>query len=373
MREALQKAKRVVIKVGTSTLTYDNGLLNLERIELLVRQMADLSNQGKEVILVSSGAVGAGMPVLGFKERPKDIAVKQAAAAVGQGLLLQLYEKLFREYGIVVGQVLLTRADSVMQSRYANLRNTLKSLLDLRVIPIINENDVVAVDELKIGDNDTLSAMVASIVEADILIILSDIEGLYTANPHQNPDAKLISTVEELTPEIIGLAGGAGSSLGTGGMITKMDAAQIAINSGVHMVIASGQRENVLRQVMKGEEVGTWFLAADNKPHMKKRWIAFGAKLKGCVYVDKGCAEAILYTGSSLLAVGITDVSGTFNREDTVSIRYGDEEIGRGIIDFDAEEVNKIKGLKMDEISKVLGEEHQEVAVIHRDNLVVFR
>lgn len=373
MREALKNAKRIIVKVGTSTLTYENGLLNLEKIELLVRQMADLSNQGKEVILVSSGAVGAGMPVLGFTERPKDIAVKQATAAVGQGLLLQLYEKLFREYGIIVGQVLLTRADSVMKSRYANLRNTLKSLLELRVIPIINENDVVAIDELKIGDNDTLSAMVASIVEADILIILSDIEGLYTENPHNNPNAKLISTVEELTPEVIALAGGAGSALGTGGMRTKMDAAEIAINSGVHMVIASGQRENVLREIMKGNNVGTWFLAANNKPHMKKRWIAFGAKIKGCLYVDKGCAEAILYTGSSLLAVGITDVTGQFDKSDIVSIRYGDEEIGRGIIDFSNADVEKIKGLKMDEIPAILGEEHQEVAVIHRDNLVVFR
>lgn len=373
MREAIAVAKRIVVKVGTSTLTYENGRLNLERIEKLVRQIADLSNQGKEVILVSSGAVGAGLPLLGLTERPKDISVKQAAAAVGQGLLLQIYEKLFREYGIIVGQVLLTRADSVMKSRYINLKNTLSSLLQLRAIPIINENDVVAVDELKIGDNDSLSAMVASIVEADVLIILSDIDGLYTSNPNTNKSAELIPVVDEITPAVFALASGSSSTLGTGGMITKIEAATIAVNSGVNMVIASGSYDNIIREIIRGHEIGTWFVAKDNKPHMKKRWLAFGAKQRGKIYVDKGCAEAIVYQGSSLLAVGITSYEGQFKPGDAVEIYYGDEEIGRGLINYDASDLAKIKGAKISEISEILDRNIEFDEVIHRDDLVVFR
>ena len=235
-RELLTKAKRIVVKVGTSTLTYDTGRLNLRRIEAIVKQLADLANQGKEIILVSSGAVGAGLAPLGFKEKPKDLVMKQAAASVGQGVLLHMYEKLFREYGHTVGQILLTREDSTNRSRYINLRNTLYALISLGVIPILNENDVVSIDEFKIGDNDTLSAIIASTVEADLLIILSDIEGLYTANPQANPDAELISEVEAITPHIYEISGGAGTARGTGGMYTKIEAANIAVNSGVHMV-----------------------------------------------------------------------------------------------------------------------------------------
>ena len=198
----MAKAKRIVVKVGTSTLTYDTGRLNLRRIESIVKQLADLANQGKEIILVSSGAVGAGLAPLGVKEKPKDLVMKQAAASVGQGVLLHMYEKLFREYGHTVGQILLTREDSMNRSRYINLRNTLYALISLGVIPIINENDVVSIDEVKIGDNDTLSAVIASTVEADLLIILSDIEGLYTANPQTNPDAELIHEVDVITPHI---------------------------------------------------------------------------------------------------------------------------------------------------------------------------
>lgn len=373
MRDALQQSKRIVVKIGTSTLTYDTGRLNLQRIEQLVRQIADLINRGKEVILVSSGAVGAGLPVLGLTEKPKDISTKQAAAAVGQGILMHMYEKLFREYGITVGQILLTREDSVMKKRYVNLRNALLSLISLHVVPVINENDVVAVDELKIGDNDTLSAVVASIVEADVLILLSDIDGLYTANPSTHPEATLIPSIEEITPEIFALAGDAGSNLGTGGMVTKLEAATIAVASGVHMIIANGGQSNVLTELIDGKSVGTHFIPKEDKPHLKKRWMAFGSRLQGTITVDKGCADALLKHGSSLLPVGITNVSGRFHEGETVSVCFGNDEIGRGIVNFSSDDIEAIKGLKTDEIVKVLGINSSFDEVIHRDNLVILR
>ena len=373
MREALQQAKRIVVKVGTSTLTHENGRLNILRIESLVKQLADLANQGKEVILVSSGAVGAGLAPLGLKEKPKDIATKQAAAAVGQGILLHMYEKLFGEYGHTVGQVLLTREDSTKRSRYVNLRNTLLSLLTLGVIPIINENDVVAVDELKIGDNDTLSASVASIIEADMLIILSDIEGLYTANPQTDPTATLIEEVDQITPHIYEISGGAGSSRGTGGMYTKIEAANIAVNSGVHMVIALGAAPLVISRVASGEKVGTHFVPRTTKPHMKKRWMAFGSRLQGTIIVDEGCAHALMTQGSSLLAVGITAVEGKFDEGETVSIVFEGEEIGRGMVNYSSYDLDRIKGHSSRDIAELLqiGSTYEEV--IHRDNLVILR
>lgn len=372
-REALTKAKRIVVKVGTSTLTYANGRLNLNRIEAIVKQLADLANQGKEMILVSSGAVGAGLAPLGFKEKPKDIAMKQAAAAVGQGILLHMYEKLFREYGHTVGQILLTREDSTHRSRYINLRNTLFSLIELGVIPIINENDVVAIDEVKIGDNDTLSATVASIVEADLLIILSDIEGLYTANPQTEPTATLISEVSTITPHIYEIAGGAGTACGTGGMFTKIEAANIAVNSGVHMVIASGEHSDSIQVIARGEARGTHFVARHTKPHMRKRWMAFGSRLKGSVSVDAGCAKALLQNGSSLLPVGVTAVTGEFHEGETISILFEGEEIARGMVNFSSQDIEQIKGCNSHEVAERLQVQSAHAEVIHRDNLVVLR
>jgi len=372
-RQELANAKRIVVKVGTSTLTYANGRLNLNRIEAIVKQLADLANQGKEMILVSSGAVGAGLAPLGFKEKPKDIAMKQAAAAVGQGILLHMYEKLFREYGHTVGQILLTREDSTHRSRYVNLRNTLFSLIDLGVIPIINENDVVAIDEVKIGDNDTLSATVASIVEADLLIILSDIEGLYTANPQTDTTATLITEVATITPHIYEIAGGAGTARGTGGMFTKIEAANIAVNSGVHMVIASGEHSDSIQVVANGGLRGTHFVARQTKPHMRKRWVAFGSRLKGSVTVDAGCAKAILKNGSSLLPVGIIAVSGEFFEGETISIMYDGEEIARGMVNFSSQDIEQIKGCNSHEIAERLQVQTAHAEAIHRDNLVILR
>lgn len=369
-RETLTTAKRIVVKVGTSTITYNTGKLNLQRIEKLVRELSDLANQGKDIILVTSGAVGVGVDRLGLKERPKNIPEKQAAAAVGQGILMHTYEKIFGEYGQVVAQVLLTREDSVNRSRYANSRNTLLTLLGMKVIPIINENDAVAIDELKIGDNDTLSAMVASIVEADLLIILSDVSGLYTGNPTTDPEVKLISEVADITPNIENLAGGPGTVRGTGGMHTKIQAAKIAVNSGVAMVIASGAHEGVVRAVVNGENVGTLFFSKENRLHIRKRWLAFGARILGSVTVDKGAEKALL-SGSSLLAAGIRAVEGRFEHGNTIRILGPDgREIARGLANYNADDCRKIMGLHTNEIVSVLGYKPYD-EVIHRDNMVL--
>jgi len=370
-RENLAQANRIVVKVGTSTLTHSTGKLNLWRIEKLVRELADLANQGKEVILVTSGAVGAGMELLKLKEKPKNIPEKQAAAAVGQGVLMHTYEKFFSEYGQVVAQVLLTREDSVKRTRYTNSRNTLLTLIKMGVIPIINENDAVSIDELKIGDNDTLSAMVASIVDADVLIILSDIEGVYTDNPQLSPNAQLIGEITDITPEIEALAGGAGTLRGTGGMYTKIQAGKIAVNSGVAMVIASGLRDGVLRDVLAGENVGTIFLSKENRLQVRKRWLAFGARIQGVITIDKGCEKAILSDGSSILAAGIIAVAGDFHHGNTISVvTMEGREIARGIANYNGEDTRKIMGVHTNELAEILGLKPYD-EVIHRDNMVL--
>lgn len=369
-RETLTDAKRIVVKVGTSTLTHATGKLNLLRIEKLVRELSDLANQGKDIILVTSGAVGVGVDRLGLKERPKNIPEKQAAAAVGQGILMHTYEKIFGEYGQIVAQVLLTREDSVNRSRYANSRNTLLTLLGMKVIPIINENDAVAIDELKIGDNDTLSAMVASIVDADLLIILSDVEGLYTSNPMADPQAKLISEVADITSEIENLAGGPGTVRGTGGMHTKIQAAKIAVSSGVAMIIASGAHEGIVRAVVNGDNVGTLFFSKENRLHIRKRWLAFGARVLGSVTVDKGAEKALL-GGSSLLAAGIRAVEGKFEHGNTIRILTAEgRELARGLANYSADDCRKIMGTHTNEIASVLGYKPYD-EVIHRDNMVL--
>ncbi len=370
-RSTLAEAKRVVVKVGTSTLTHSTGKPNLFRIEQLAKELADLANQGKEIILVSSGAVGAGMDRLGLKERPKTIPEKQAAAAVGQGLLMHIYEKAFSEYGQVVAQVLLTREDSVNRSRYANSRNTLRTLLSHGVIPIVNENDAVAIDELKIGDNDTLSAMVANIVDADLLIILSDIDGLYTANPQTDPTATLVHELADITEEVEASAGGAGTTRGTGGMYTKIQAAKMVINSGIAMVIASGLEKDAIRRVLQGEKIGTLFLSRENRLQFRKRWLAFGSRVKGCIQVDEGCERAIVEHGSSVLPAGVIAVQGDFEEGMTVSILSASgREIARGLVNYSAADVQHIQGAHTHEIADLLGTKPYD-EVIHRDNLVL--
>ena len=370
-RTQLQAARRIVVKVGTSTLTHPNGKLNFSRIEGLVRELADAVNAGKQILLVSSGAVGAGMDRLGWKEKPKTIPEKQAAAAVGQGILMHTYEKLFAEYGQVVAQVLLTREDSVNRRRYANSRNTLLTLLNIGVIPIINENDAVSIDELKIGDNDTLSANVAAIVDADVLIILSDVEGVYSANPQTDPQARLLPEIADVTPEVEAMCGGAGTMRGTGGMLTKMAAARMAMNSGIVMVIASGGRDGAVQSVLAGKPIGTLFPPRQNRLQFRKRWLAFGARIKGRLKVDKGCAQALLSNGSSLLAAGVKEVDGNFDQGSTVSILNPEGwEIARGLVNYSTDDVRKIMGAHTHEIAEILGHKPYD-EVVHRDNLVL--
>ena len=371
-RATLKDVKRIVIKVGSSTITYGNGKRNFSRIDRLAREIADLENQGKEIILVSSGAVAVGVDRLGLAAKPKTTPGKQAAAAVGQGVLMHTYEKIFAEYGQIVAQVLLTRMDSVDRHRYTNSRNTFLALLEHKVIPIVNENDVVAIDELKIGDNDNLSALVAGIVDADLLIILSDIDGLYTANPQNDPNAKLVPEVTDITPEIEASAGDAGSKVGTGGMFTKIQAAKMATSSGINMVIASGEEKDAISRILDGEEIGTLFVSRENRLQFRKRWLAFGARIAGKIVVDDGCAKAVRKAGGcSILPAGITDVEGEFEAGNTISVvNKNGHELARGLANYSSEELDMIKGAKTSEIENILGHKHFD-EVIHRDDLVI--
>ena len=370
VREGLKTAKRVVVKVGTSTITRPAGGSNLVRMEEIAREIAGLADEGREMVLVTSGAIAAGMNRMGLKTRPKDVSKRQALAAVGQGVLMHLYETMFASYGQTAGQVLLTKENSMRHNQYTNSRNALLSMLSMGVVPVVNENDAVSVDELKIGDNDTLSATVASLVDADALIILSDVDGLYTANPQENPDAKLISEVREVTPEIEGLAGGAGTEGGTGGMVTKLAAAKIAMSAGVTMVIARGDRFGVMREVLEGKSVGTVFFAKDAHLRTRKAWLAFGRHIGGNLTVDEGCVRA-MRSGASLLAAGIVAVDGDFKQKSTVRVLGPDgREIARGVVNYGAGEIRRIAGKKTKEITEILPEAaHDEV--IHRDNLVM--
>lgn len=371
-REALQKAKRIVIKVGTSTITYANGKRNFSQIDRLAREISDLQNQGKEMILVTSGAVAVGVDRMGLPGKPKTIPGKQAAAAVGQGVLMHTYEKFFADYGQIVAQVLITKTEAIDRHRYTNTRNTFMELMRQRVIPIVNENDVVALDELKIGDNDNMSALVAGIVDADLVVILSDVDGLYTANPQTHPDAVIVPEVAEITPEIEASAGGVGSARGTGGMATKIQAAKAATSSGIHLVIASGTKKNAITRVLQGEELGTLFVSRENRLQFRKRWLAFGAKIAGSIVVDDGCAKAIRKAGGcSILPAGVFAVQGEFLPGSTVSVIDKDaHELARGLVHYSSAELEQIKGCKSGEIANILGHKNFD-EVIHRDDLVI--
>lgn len=371
-REALKKAKRIVIKVGTSTITYANGKRNFSQIDRLAREISDLQNQGKEMILVTSGAVAVGVDRMGLPGKPKTIPGKQAAAAVGQGVLMHTYEKFFADYGQIVAQVLITKTEAIDRHRYTNTRNTFMELMRQRVIPIVNENDVVALDELKIGDNDNMSALVAGIVDADLVIILSDVDGLYTANPQTHSDAVIVPEVTEITPEIEASAGGVGSSCGTGGMATKIQAAKAATSSGIHLVIASGTEKNAITRVLQGEELGTLFVSRENRLQFRKRWLAFGAKIAGSIVVDDGCAKAIRKAGGcSILPAGVFAVQGEFLPGSTVSVIDKDaHELARGLVHYSSAELEQIKGCNSGEIANILGHKNFD-EVIHRDDLVI--
>lgn len=365
----VEHAQKIVVKVGTSTLTHKNGKLNLEQIERLVRQLSDLRNQGKDVVLVSSGAIGAGMGKLNLEQRPKTIPEKQAVAAVGQGILLHIYEKMFSEYGQATAQLLLTKADLEHRQRFLNGRNTLLTLLKFGVIPIVNENDTVAFEEIKFGDNDTLAALVGTLIDADLILLLTDIDGFYDGDPRKNKNAKRISVVETINEEIEGLAGNVGSKFGSGGMITKITAARIAVNAGIPLMIGHGAEDNILRRLTSGEDVGTLFLPVEMKPHLRKSWIAFGSHVGGRIIIDDGAKEALLHKGKSLLPSGVTAVEGDFSAGAVVQIvDLQGREFARGITNYSWIELNRIKGQKCKDICSILGYRDYD-EVIHRDNL----
>lgn len=372
-REKIKSKKRIVVKVGTSSLTYENGKVNLRFLDHLARQISDMKHRGMEVILVSSGAIGVGLPVLGFRKKPDFLPYKQAAAAVGQGLLMNMYERFFHDYGYTVAQLLFTKGDAVNSKRYLHMRGTLNALLELGAVPIVNENDAVAADEIKIGDNDTLSAIVASIAEADLLIILSDIQGLYDKDPKAHADAKLIHEIPSFSRELFAIAGGAGTARGTGGMYTKVQAAEICVHSGIDMIIAQSDEENVLERIMDGEEIGTLFCGENVHPQLKKRDIIIGTAVKGKIFVDEGCKKALLEKGSSLLPVGIVEVEGQFSDGDTVAVYYENQELARGISHYGAEDVRHIMGLRTEKLACALGGAAPYDTVIHRDNLLVMK
>ena len=368
MKRDFSKARRIVVKVGSSLLTEKNRL-NLKRMEEIVEQLASLQKENREVILVTSGAIASGMGRLKLKKLAS-MPQKQAAAAIGQNLLMGIYEKLFKKRSCLVAQVLLTSEDIQNRKRYLNARNTLLTLLNYKAIPIVNENDTVAVNEIRFGDNDTLSALVASKVEADLLIILTDTRGLYTADPKRKREVKFVEEVSEITPQLERMASGPGTLKGTGGMVTKLRAAKIARSSGVAMVIADGRMRNVLLKVLAGERLGTLFLPKE-RLKSRKKWIAFGVILKGKIRVDEGAREAISKRGKSLLPSGIVGVKGRFSIGDGVSIADEENrEFARGIVSYSSSEVDRIKGRKTQEIEKILGYKDYD-EIIHRDNLVI--
>jgi glutamate 5-kinase len=364
---------RIVIKIGTNLLDCADNVFNRDLVEHLADQIEQLHRQGKQILIVTSGAIGAGMRKLGWKERPKLIPERQALAAVGQSQLMHLYEEIFGKRKLRVAQILLTESDMNDRKRYLNARTTLLRLLDLGVIPIINENDTVAIDELKIGDNDTLSARVASKVEADLLIILTDVDGLFNRDPRKFKHVKIIPVVEKITSELTEFSEGAGSIFGTGGMITKLAAAKIATASGTTMYIANGNQQNILLKAVNNENIGTKFLPQKRrKLTARERWIAYGGTSAGNrIYVDIGAKNALVKLGKSLLPSGIIKVEGTFEPGDVVQIADVDgTEFARGLVNYMTEEIDKIKGLKSSQVQSVLGYKYYD-EVIHRDNLVL--
>jgi glutamate 5-kinase len=361
---------RIVVKLGTRTLTMGTNHLSRPRMLEIVRQVAHLHGQGHEMLLVSSGAIFAGRERMGASPLRKDIAFKQAMAAVGQVVLMGLYEQFFNHYDINIAQALLTRGDFADRERYLNARNTLLSLISLHTIPITNENDVVAVEEIKIGDNDSLSALVANLVDADLLIILTDQAGLFTADPRLDSNARLISEVRVINDDIRRLAGGRGSSVSVGGMVTKIEAAELSTRSGTEVVIAAGGEPDVLVRLVAGEALGTRFHTAVSHVESRKRWI-LAEPPAGDISVDRGAARAMTEGGKSLLPVGIVHVAGNFERGQTVRLLDQDGcEIARGVTNYGATDLHVIQGLQSSEIPVVLGYEYGPT-VVHRDGLVL--
>ncbi len=371
MKHTSNAPERIVIKVGTSSIVSEKGALDREKMAGLVDQLIEVKRQGREVILVTSGAIRAGMERLGIAERPKTIPDQQASAAVGQSLLMKTYTELFSNRGLVAAQVLVTRDDFRSRTRYLNARNTMYTLLRFGCIPVVNENDTVATEEIHFEENDTLSALVAACVDAELLLNLSDVDGLYDGDPRTNGDCRLIEEVAQITAEIEEIAGGAHGICGTGGMRSKVEAARIATTSGVQMVIARATRANVIRDAIAGKPVGTRFLSSPKELNHRKRWIAFGSRVKGSVTINDGARKVLVERGKSLLAAGIVGCEGTFRVGDLVAvIDERGEQIARGLTNYAAAEIAQIQGKRSGDIEAILGHKDFD-EVIHRDNLVL--
>lgn len=370
-RSVVASAKRIVVKVGSSLVTNGGQGLDNQALAHWAQQISALAASGKQVILVSSGAIAEGMQRLGWKQRPKAVHDLQAAAAVGQMGLVQAYETCFREHGLRTAQVLLTHEDLADRKRYLNARSTLKTLLDLGVIAIINENDTVATDEIRFGDNDTLGALVTNLVEADVLIILTDQAGLYTSDPRKNPNATLVTEARAGEESLEAMAGGTGSHIGSGGMLTKIIAAKRAARSGAHTVIASGKEPDVLARLANGEMIGTQLRAEALTLAARKQWLADHLQVRGRLVLDDGAEKAITRFGKSLLPIGVVQVVGEFERGELVMcVSPGEREIARGLVNYGSADARKILRAPSSEIEARLGY-IDEPELIHRDNLVL--
>lgn len=370
-RRALSRIRRLVVKVGSGLITAPGQGPDGKRIAALAADIAAAVGERREVALVSSGAIVTGMARLGLPARPRSIPEKQAAAAVGQSALMWHYEQAFKKHGLQVGQVLLTGQDVADRGRYLNARNTLLALMDFGVLPIVNENDTVAVDEIKVGDNDNLAALVAHLIDADLLILLTDVDGLYTGDPRRDPEARRLETVETITADIRRLVFDREGDVAVGGMSTKLEAAEKAGASGIPMIIASGHEAGVVARILGGEALGTYFQPRDDRLAARKRWIGYAVRPRGRLTVDAGAKKALTERGKSLLPSGLVDVSGDFQAGEVVALaETGGVDFARGLVNYDAAELRKIRGAKTADIERALGYKGLG-EVIHRDNLVV--
>ncbi len=367
---SIDRVKRLVVKVGSNVLTAPRGL-NLSALRGIARQIGGLMDRGLDVILVSSGAMASGVKKIGLDRRPDELPRRQAVAAVGQAGLIMEYEKAFERHGRKVAQILLTSEDLTSRKRYLNARNTLNTLLEWKIVPIINENDTVSVEEIKLGDNDNLAAMIALLMDADLLIVLSDIDGLFTQDPRTHADAELIPVVVAISKSTETAAGRIPGPLGTGGMLSKINAARKVTSAGVPMVVAKGDKPDILTRLIAGEAHGTYFVPRREKLTRRKCWIAFSLKPKGSLSIDAGAAAALTARGKSLLASGIVDVRGEFMVGTPVELQTtAGEAIGVGLVNYSAADIRRIRGLKSQHIGQVLGQKPYD-EVIHRDNLVI--
>ncbi len=372
MNRNIDSIKTIMIKVGSSSLCDSYGHIKKEKILHLALQISKLKRQGYSIVLVSSGAIAAGMGMLDLECKPSTIPQKQALAAIGQAHLMQIYEEIFELFQLKCAQVLLNHGDFDDRKRLMNLYNTIHALMDYDVIPIINENDALAVEEIKVGDNDTLAALMVPVVDADLLILVSDIDGLYTKNPKVYKDAKLLHFVEKVDENIVKMASGTSSLLGTGGMTTKIKAAKIVNDYGKHLVIVNASKEDYLLNVLNGNENGTWFNGNKNSLKSREHWLAYRASIKGRIIIDDGAAFALKEKRKSLLPTGIIDVDGDFYMGQVVNIETKSELIGKGIVNYSSKEIRLIKGLNTNEIEDVLHYKDYD-EVIHANNIILKR